>query len=92
MPSKKARGKSVKAKARKPALRKAESPVKRLFRSGKDKILGGVCGGIGEYFGVDPVLIRLLWILFTLAYGAGVVAYIIAWIIIPRNTKHKWSD
>jgi len=64
--------------------------MKRLYRSGKDKILGGVCGGIGEYFDVDPVLIRLLWILFCFAWGAGILFYLIAWIIVPRNPKHKW--
>ena len=64
--------------------------VKRLYRSGKDRILGGVCGGLGEYFNIDSVIIRLLWVLFSLAYGTGILAYIIAWIIIPRNPKHKW--
>jgi phage shock protein C len=56
---------------------------KRLFRSRKQRVIGGVCGGIGEYFGIDPLLIRLAWILFCLAGGAGVLFYIIAWIIIP---------
>ena len=65
--------------------------TKRLYRSGKNKILGGVCGGIAEYFNVDPVIIRLLWVLFALGYGSGVLAYIIAWIIIPRNPNHKWK-
>ena len=64
--------------------------IKRVYRSGKDRILGGVCGGIGDYFGVDPVIIRLFWILLTLAYGIGILFYIIAWFIIPRNPKHKW--
>lgn len=62
-----------------------EAGMKRLYRSGKGRILGGVCGGIGEYLGVDPVIIRLIWVIFTLTYGAGILAYIIAWIIIPRN-------
>ncbi len=65
-------------------------PMRRLYRSGNDKILGGVCGGLGEYFGIDPTLIRLAWLIFSLVYGSGVLAYIIAWIIIPRNPKHKW--
>ena len=65
---------------------------KRLYRSGKDKILGGVCGGIGEYLNVDPVIIRLLWVVGTLiSMGAGIILYIIAWIIIPRNPKDKWN-
>jgi len=70
--------------------KRPEKGVKRLYRSGEDKILGGVCGGIAEYFKVDPVLIRLLWVLFALGYGSGILAYIIAWIIIPRNPRHKW--
>ena len=64
--------------------------AKRLYRSGKDKIFGGVCGGIGEYFNVDPIVVRLAWIIFTLMYGAGLLAYIIALIIIPKNPRHKW--
>jgi len=64
--------------------------AKRLYRSGKDRILGGVCGGIAEYMNADPTIVRLAWILFTLAFGSGILAYIIAWLIIPRNPKHKW--
>jgi phage shock protein C len=64
--------------------------AKRLYRSGKEKILGGVCGGLAEYFKVDPTIIRLLWILFALTYGSGILAYIVAWIIVPKNPKHKW--
>jgi phage shock protein C len=65
--------------------------VKRLYRSGEQKILGGVCGGIAEYLEVDPVVIRLLWIIASLAWGFGIIAYFIAWIIIPRNPEHKWD-
>ncbi len=60
---------------------------KRLYRSRKDKILGGVCGGIAEYFNIDPVIIRLLWILLIFVGGSGILAYIIAWIIIPKQTN-----
>ena len=63
--------------------------MKRLYRSAKNRVLGGVCGGIGEYFNVDPTIVRLLWILFGLT-AVGVVFYFIAWFIIPRNPKHKW--
>lgn len=55
---------------------------KKLYLSKNDKKLTGVCGGIGEFFEVDPTLIRLAWILFAFT-GAGVVAYVIAAIIIP---------
>lgn len=58
---------------------------KRLFRSTKDKKLGGVCGGLAEYFDIDPTLVRLLWAFVSLAsIGCGVLAYFIAWIIIPE--------
>ncbi len=81
---------------RKPAAKKRATRViyrtKRLYRSGRNRILGGVCGGIGEYFGVDPVMIRLLWVLFSLVCGSGILAYIIAWIIIPRNPNHNWKE
>lgn len=58
---------------------------KKLYKSKQNKILAGVCGGVGEYFGVDPVLIRLLAIVFCLMGGAGIIAYIIAAIIIPAE-------
>ena len=63
----------------------AKKKIKRLYRSKKEKIIGGVCGGIAEYFNVDPTLIRLLWILIILIGGAGILAYLIAWIIIPEK-------
>jgi len=66
--------------------------TKRLYRSGRDRVLGGVCGGLGEFFSVDVVLVRLVWVLFSIIYGAGILAYIIAWIIIPRNPRHEWSS
>lgn len=80
----------AKAKTRKKSSEKNKE-VKRLYRSGKDKIIGGVCGGIGEYLEVDPVIIRILWIIGTFAWGFGVLLYIILWIVIPRNPKHKWK-
>jgi phage shock protein PspC (stress-responsive transcriptional regulator) len=64
---------------------KANKNVKRLYRSKKNRVIAGVCGGIGEYFNIDPTLIRLLWILFVFAGGSGILAYIIAWIIIPER-------
>lgn len=51
---------------------------KRLYKSNKDKMLDGVCGGLAEYFGVDPTLIRLAWVLLCAMGGSGVVAYIVA--------------
>ncbi len=57
--------------------------MKKLQKSQTDRKLCGVCGGIAEYFNCDPTLIRLLWIVFTLAGGAGLLAYIIAAIVMP---------
>lgn len=58
---------------------------KRLYRSRDNFMIAGVCGGLGEYFDMDPTFIRLLWIVFTLAGGSGILAYIIAWIVIPQH-------
>lgn len=60
---------------------------KKLYRSDKDKIICGVCGGIAEYFDVDPSLIRVLWVLFACLGGSGLLAYIIIAIILPVNDK-----
>ena len=72
-------------------MRKRTTKIKKLYRSANERILGGVCGGIGEYTNLDPVLIRLLWVLAALFWGSGIILYIIAWIIIPRNPKHRWN-
>ncbi|MDO5538496.1 MAG: PspC domain-containing protein [Eubacteriales bacterium] len=58
--------------------------MKKLYRARFDKMICGVCGGIGQYFNVDPTLIRLLWALLA-ATGTGVVVYIVAAIIIPEE-------
>jgi len=60
--------------------------VKRLYRITKDKVIAGVCGGIAEYFNIDPVIVRLLWVIAILAGGVGILAYLIAWIIIPKRS------
>lgn len=65
----------------------AKNP-KRLYRSRKERMIAGVCGGIAEYFNVDPTIVRLAWILLTFAGGAGIVAYIIAWIIVPEEKSN----
>lgn len=58
---------------------------KKLYKSDKDKKICGVCGGIANYFDVDPTIIRLAWVIFTLAGGSGLLAYIIAAIIMPQD-------
>ena len=57
---------------------------KELYRSNVNCMLAGVCGGLGEYFNIDPTIVRLGWVIFSLM-GAGVLAYIIAAIIIPKE-------
>ena len=57
---------------------------KRLYKSNENKMVDGVCVGIAEYFGIDPTLVRLAWVLFCAMGGSGFVAYIVAAIIIPR--------
>jgi phage shock protein C len=58
---------------------------KKLYRSRKNSMIGGVCGGLGEYLNVDPTIMRLVAVLLVFADGIGLIAYIISWIIIPRN-------
>ncbi|MGE5481533.1 MAG: PspC domain-containing protein [Bacteroidota bacterium] len=61
------------------------STPKRLYRSKRERILGGVCGGLAEYFGLDVSLVRLGWIVFVLLGGSGIIAYILAWFVIPAE-------
>ena len=58
---------------------------RRLHKSNENRMVDGVCGGVGEYFGIDPTLVRLGWVLFCVLGGHGILAYIIAAIIIPRS-------
>ena len=59
---------------------------KRLTKSSSDIKIAGVCGGIAEYFETDPTLIRIAWIIFVCLAGAGLIAYILAALIMPRDT------
>ena len=61
--------------------------IKKIYRSKKNKVFAGICGGVGEYFNVDPALIRLIWVLVVIFTGffPGVLAYIIAIFIIPEK-------
>jgi phage shock protein PspC (stress-responsive transcriptional regulator) len=60
--------------------------MKRLYRSKNERMLGGVCAGLGEHFDIDPTVIRLVWAVITvLSIGTGVLVYIIAWILIPEE-------
>jgi len=62
--------------------------MKKLYLSDTNKKIGGVCGGLGEYFDIDPTLVRVVFILIALlSLGLGVIAYILIWMIIPRKPK-----
>ena len=60
---------------------------KLLRRSRSDRILGGVCGGLAHYFGVDTLLVRLLFIVFAITAGAGLLLYILLWILMPLEDE-----
>jgi len=62
--------------------------VKKLYLSDTDKKLGGVCGGLGEYFDKDPTLVRVIFVLIVLfSFGFGVLAYLLMWLVIPRRSS-----
>ena len=58
---------------------------RKLYKSNQNKMIAGVCGGLGEFFDVDPTLIRLLWVIFALVAGSGLLVYIASAIIIPEG-------
>jgi phage shock protein PspC (stress-responsive transcriptional regulator) len=64
---------------------------RQLYRSKNNRMIAGVCGGISEYFNIDPTIVRILWALFAL-YGVGVIAYIIALIVIPEGSYENTGD
>ena len=65
--------------------------MQRITRSQSDRLLTGVCGGVADYFSIDPTVVRLIWIFFTLFGGSGLLAYIIATLLIPdRNSQERY--
>jgi phage shock protein C len=56
---------------------------KKLYRSRKEKMIAGVCGGLGEYFGFDPTWVRLIFLLFLLLGGCAILVYLVMWLIVP---------
>ena len=59
--------------------------MKRLYRNSKEGKIGGVCAGLGDYFNLDPVIIRLAFLL--LIFAGGIIAYLVAWIIVPEKVE-----
>ena len=60
---------------------------RHLHRSGKDKILAGVCAGLGEHFDKDPVIFRVLFVLLVFANGIGLFAYLMLWLVLPLKPE-----
>ncbi|MBZ0264254.1 PspC domain-containing protein [bacterium] len=59
--------------------------MREIRRSQENRVVAGVCGGLGEYFNIDPVIIRIIWLLLTFAAGGGILIYLICWVVIPSE-------
>ena len=57
----------------------------RIMRDSKYSIIGGVCSGLGKYFGIEPLLIRILWVVAIFGYGVGLLLYLILWLVLPEE-------
>lgn len=63
-----------------------------MYRSEKDKMIGGVCGGLAEYFNIDSTIVRLVFALIVIYGGSGLILYIILWIVVPTESQKKESS
>jgi len=61
--------------------------VRKLYRSRENRVIAGVCGGVAEYFRLDPVLVRIVWVLAVFVKGLGLLAYVLCWIIVPEKEE-----
>lgn len=59
--------------------------TRKLRRSRSDKRVAGVCAGVADYFGIDPTIVRVVWLLSVLALGFGVILYLICWVVLPQE-------
>ncbi|WP_239255248.1 PspC domain-containing protein [Listeria ilorinensis] len=66
--------------------------MKKLRKSSHQKMLAGVCGGVAEYLGIDVTIVRIIWAIFGLFAFTGVILYIVAALIMPKDTEANWSD
>lgn len=64
-------------------------PYKRLYRSETDKKIAGVCGGLAEYFNIDPAIVRIIFLALALFWGGGIILYIVFWICVPKKSSLK---
>ena len=62
--------------------------MKKLYKSQIDKKICGVCGGIAEYFGIDSTIVRLAWVILSACFGSGIIAYIIAALVMPDYPQY----
>ena len=65
--------------------------MKRLTRPKNNKVIAGVCAGIANYFNIDPVLVRIIWLVLLLFLGIGLFLYLILWVVMPENKEVKES-
>ena len=65
------------------------SNAKKLYRSKTNRVIFGVCGGLGEYFETDPLIVRILFVVLSLVNGAGIIAYLILAVVVPEDEKEK---
>ena len=64
--------------------------AKKFYRSKKDRVIAGVCGGMAEYFDIDPIIVRLIALSLVLSASGGIIAYIIAWIALPKEPEDQY--
>jgi phage shock protein C len=65
---------------------------KRLYRSSKDRVLWGICGGLGKYFNIDPVIVRVIFVISIFFGGLGIIAYIVMAIVVPNEDSKAGKD
>ena len=67
--------------------------AKRIYKLREDKMIGGVCSGLGDYFDIDPTILRLIWVCLGFVAGGGIIAYLIAMFIIPyKDDSQRYID
>lgn len=79
-----------------------KNPSRQLYRSEANRVIGGVCGGIGEYFDIDPIFIRLIFLFLFFYSGSGLLIYMILWLVLPsehatkqmpsRTVRQNWKE
>ncbi|ETO93406.1 PspC domain-containing protein [Legionella oakridgensis] len=68
-------------------MKQVSKPYKKLYRSRRERMLAGVCGGLAQYFEIDPTWMRLIFILFFFLGGSALLAYVILWILVPLEPE-----